>query len=266
MYEAAVGPEDATLAFAGDVTLAEAKAQAERAFGDWKGRQRPFTAVAAPAAPDAARPRIVLVERPGATQSQVAVTLVGVPRKSPDFEAILVMNSILGAQFSSRLNMNLREKHAYTYGARSGFDMRLGPGPFTAGGAIEARHTAAAVKEILAEIERMRREPVTAAELSTAQQYLVRQLPARFETARETASTSAALSLYDLPLDEFAGRAARIEKVTAADVQRVAERTLVDGGRFVVVVGPPEVRDGLAALGLGEVEVRRPGTPPPAKR
>jgi zinc protease len=257
VYAAAVGPQDAVLAFAGDVDLARARQEAERVFGDWKAAQRPFSQTVAPPAPDAKRPRIVLVERPGATQSQVAVAMVGVPRKTPDFEALLVMNSILGGQFSSRLNMNLREKHAYTYGARSGFDMRLGPGPFTAGGAIETKHTAAAVKEIFAELERIRREPVTAAELTAAKQYLVRQLPARFESAWETASTLATLALYDLPLDELTHRAARIEAVTAEDVRRVAEKYLGDGGRFVVVVADPSAQEGLASLNMGALEVRK---------
>ncbi len=265
VYASSLGPQDAVLALAGDVTLAQARAEAERVFGDWKGAaQRPFVATVAPPPPEKARPRIVLVERPGATQSQVSIALVGVPRKTPDFEAILVMNSIFGAQFSSRLNMNLREKHAYTYGARSGFDMRLGPGPFTAGGAIESKATAAAVKEIFAEMERMRREPVTAEELTSAKQYLVRQLPARFESAWETAGTLAGLALYALPLDEFAQRAARIERVTAEDVRRVAAKHLDDAGRFVVVVGDPSVHEGLTALQMGPVSVHK-ARPAPAK-
>jgi predicted Zn-dependent peptidase len=270
VYAATMGPSDAVLSFAGDISLEQAKAEAERVFGAWKGAQKPraTTADAPPAAGKPSDPSVVLVERPGATQSQVSVALVGVPRKNPDFEAVLVMNTIFGGPFSSRLNMNLREKHAYTYGARSGFDMRLGPGPFTAGGAIETRATAPAIQEIFAELGRITSEPVTDEELATAKKYLIGQLPARFESTGETASTVASLALYDLPLDEFEKRAARVQAVTAADVQRVARKYLGDGKRLFVV-GDASLEPELAKLGLGKVVVRKAkakpkSTTPPA--
>lgn len=257
LYASLVGPEDAVLAFAGDVTPAEAKAHAERLLGAWKGKQKKRVEPAAPKAPDAKSKRVVLVERPGASQSQIAIALHGVPRKHPDFEAILVMNTILGGQFSSRLNLSLREKHAYTYGARSSFDMRLGPGPFSASAAVVTKHTAAALREALAEIERMRTTLVTDEELSAAKENLVAQLPARFESASETATTLASLAVYDLPMDELATRPSRIAKVTSADVKRVAEKHLDPASRFVVVVGDASVEASLRELGLGELDVRK---------
>lgn len=254
-------PEGAVLAFAGDLSLDEAKSQAERVLGAWKAKAKKRAPVAAPPAPGKDAPRVWLQERAKATQSQVALALVGVPRRTPDFEALLVMNTILGGQFSSRLNMNLREKHAYTYGARSGFDMRLGPGPFTAGGAIESKHTEAAIKEILAEIARIRGAPVTDEELQGAKQNLVKQLPARFESGRETAATLGALAVYDLPLDEFAQRPKKIDAVSAADVQRVAEKHLADASRVVIVVGEPSLAKALEGLGLGKVAVKKAPEP-----
>jgi zinc protease len=258
LYASLVGPDDAVLAFAGDVTPVEAKAHAERLFGAWKGKQKKRVEPPAPKAPDPKSKRVVLVERPGASQSQIAIALHGVPRKHPDFEAILVMNTILGGQFSSRLNLSLREKHAYTYGARSSFDMRLGPGPFSASAAVVTQHTAAALREALAEIERMRTTLVTDDELGAARENLIAQLPARFESASETATTLASLAIYDLPLDELATRPARIAKVTSADVKRVAEKHLDASSRFVVVVGDPSVAPSLRELGLGELDVRAP--------
>jgi predicted Zn-dependent peptidase len=250
-------PDRTTIAFAGDITRAEAIQQAERVLGGWKGTAAQAKDPEAPPALAAGAPPILVVDRPKLTQSTVVVALPGVPRSTPDYEAILVMNTILGGKFSSRLNMNLREKHAYTYGARSGFDMRHGPGPFSAGGAIVRESTGPAVKEIFSEIRRMRGELVSAEELEDAKSNLIRQLPARFETAGATASTLSSLAIYRLPLDEFATRAAKIQRVTPGDVRRVAEAYLVpERMRVVMVADASAVREQLAALGLGAVDVQ----------
>jgi zinc protease len=254
-------PESTTIAFAGDITRAEALKEAERLLGAWKGAPGPAAAKpVTPAAPPplaAGAPRVVLVERPGLTQSSVVVALPGVPRSTRDHDAILVLNTLLGGQFSSRLNLNLREKHAYTYGARSSFDMRHGPGPFSAGGAIVRESTGPAVKEILAELERIRKEPVSAEELEDAKTNLIRQLPARFETAGATAATLAGLAVYDLPLDEFATRPARIQRVTREDVQRVAQAYLVPDQLRVLLVADGRVAEQLSSLALGPVSVEK---------
>ncbi|WP_437877486.1 M16 family metallopeptidase [Sorangium sp. So ce513] len=263
-HAAVFRPELTTVAIAGNITKADAVKEVERVFGAWKGPAGapPVPAKAeSPAEPPAlaaGAPRVVIVDRPGLTQSTVTVTLPGVPRATKDYDALLVMNTLLGGQFSSRLNLNLREKHAYTYGARSGFDMRHGPGPFSAGGAVVREHTGPAVREILAEIDRMRKEPVTLEELEDAKANLIRQLPARFETAGATASTIAALAVYDLPLDEFATRPARIQRITPADVQRVAQKYLVPEQLRVVLVGDVgAVGAQLTALELGPVTVQK---------
>ncbi|WP_437915230.1 pitrilysin family protein [Sorangium sp. So ce302] len=257
-------PELTTVAIAGDITKADAVKEVERVFGAWKGLASapPAPAKAAipadPPAIAAGAPRVVVVDRPGLTQSTVTVALPGVPRATADYDALLVMNTLLGGQFSSRLNLNLREKHAYTYGARSGFDMRHGAGPFSAGGAIVRENTGPAVREIFAEIDRMRREPVTNEELADAKANLIRQLPARFETADATASTIAGLAVYDLPLDEYATRPARLQRITPADVQRVAQKYLVPEQLRVVLVGDAgAVGEQLSALQLGEVIVQK---------
>lgn len=251
-------PEHTTITIAGDIDKDAALALVEKSFGAWKGKTTAAKALKDPPAVGKGEKRVFLVDRPGATQSYVAVTLVGVPRKNPDFDALMVMNTLLGGQFTSRLNLNLREKHAYTYGARSGFDMRHGSGPFTAGGAIMTPATAKAVTEIFAEIERLRKEPVSAEDLADAKANLVRQLPARFETAGDTAGTLASLSVQGLPLDELATRPSRISKISAEDVKRVAEKYLRPDQMRVIVVGDAAVVEKeLAALDLGGVEVRK---------
>lgn len=256
-------PAQATVVVAGDTTLATITPLLERTLGTWKGARKDRKVIAAPPAdPNAAR--VILLDRPGSTQSHVALALTGVPRRTPDFEAIVVMNAILGGQFSSRLNLSLREKHAYTYGVRSNFDMRHGAGPFTAGGAIFREKTDAAVREMLTEVERIRTTEVTEEELADAKSQIIRAIPARFETIAETVSAVTGLAIYDLPLDDYAARIERISKVTRADVKRVAEQSLVSSRMKVVIVGDAAViKTGLEAVGLGKVEVIAPPPPKP---
>ncbi|MBK9265791.1 MAG: insulinase family protein [Polyangiaceae bacterium] len=169
----------------------------------------------------------------------------------------MVLNTLLGGQFSSRLNMNLREKNAYTYGAYSWFDTRRVAGPFTASGAIMTPATAPAIREMFAEMERLRKELPPAVELENAKTNLIRKLPARFETANGTAQTLGALSVLGLPLDEFATRQSRVAKVTAEDVRRVANTYLRAEAMRVIIVGDASVvQKELEALDLGGIEVR----------
>jgi predicted Zn-dependent peptidase len=176
----------------------------------------------------------------------------GAPFTTPDRIPLGIMNLILGGMFSSRINLELRETRAYTYGAHSRFAMRHGAGPFTAGGAIFADHTADAVRVLLSEIDRIRAEPVTAAELGDAKENARLALPARFEAVDDVTGALQDLAVYHLPLDEYATRAARIDAVTAADVQRVAEKWLRPEGLRVVVAGDrAKIEKGLAGLTIG---------------
>lgn len=260
-------PDRTTVAIAGDVTRAQAMQEVERVLGAWKGTARAAKDPEPP--PAASGARVVLVDRPGLTQSTVAVSVPGVARSTPDYDALVVMNTLLGGQFSSRLNLNLREKHAFSYGVRSGFDMRHGPGPFTAGGAIVRENTGPAVREIFAEIRRMREEPVGAEELEDAKANLIQRLPAQFETAGATATSLSSLAIYHLPLDEYATRAAKIRAVTREEVQRVAQKYLVpEQMRVVMVADAAQVRGQLEPLGLGAIDLQAPPAapaPPSAK-
>lgn len=245
-------PDRVTIGVVGDVELTALLPMLERAFGGLAGRSgKPRTPATAPAL-DAKAPRVVIVDRKGATQTNVYVAGHGVRRATPDFEALLVMNTILGGGFSSRLNMNLREKHAYTYGASSRFDYRRGAGPFVAGGAIQRDATAKALKEIFSELDRVRDELVGEDELALAKSSIIERLPAQLETNAATAMLLASLSLYGLPLDELDRRAARVRAITREDVQRVAKRYLDPGAMRVVMVGDHDkIAADVDALGLG---------------
>jgi zinc protease len=255
-YQTHFVPADGALVVVGDVTRASVTPVLERTFGRWHAtapRQRPV------ANPPALRPgtRVFVIDRPHAPQSAVSLAQAGVPRSSRDYAAVVVMNTILGGMFSSRINLNLRERHAYTYGAGSSFQFRHGAGPFSIGGAIVTDHTADAVHEILDELARMRNGDVTAEELALAKARVTESLPSRFETTDQTASAVSDLFAYGLPLDEYATITARINAVTAADVRRVAQQYLDPDHARIVVVGDREtVEPALHQLQLGDVEIR----------
>ncbi len=255
-YARAFTAGNAAICVAGDITKDALLPKLEAAFGAWKGAAPARTKIAPPT-PVKDAPRLVLVDRPGASQSQVQVAEVGVPFAAPDRDAIVVMNAILGGMFSSRINLNLREKHAYTYGAGSGFAMRHGAGPFTAGGAIISDKTAPAIHELFTELTGIRENEVTAEELTGAKESIRLAMPARFETVRSVTDALADLVVHDLPTDEYEKRPARIDAVTAADVKKAAQAHLHPQKMKVIVVGDRKVLgESLEALHMGAAEVR----------
>lgn len=258
-YERMFSPQNAAIVVAGDVTQDKLLPKLEAAFGGWKPRpgavtRKPPTAPKAPAV----KKRVVFVDRPGA-QSQVHLAKIGVPYATKDREAIVVTNAILGGMFSSRINMNLREKHAYTYGARTYFSMRHGPGPFLVAAPVHADKTGAAIKEVFTEIEGLRKDGPTADELALAKESIRLAMPGRFETPSDVTNAVADLVVYDLPLDDFEKRLARVEAVTAADVKRVANELVVPDALTLIVVGDKKtVGPQVEGVGLGAFEERDP--------
>lgn len=256
-YDRLFVPKNAAIVVAGDVTKDAILPKLEATFGGWKGggaaisHKGPKTPAKA-----AAEKRIVLVDRAGA-QSQIQIVRPGVPHATKDRDSIVVMNAILGGMFSSRINMNLREKNAYTYGARSYFLMRHGAGPFLAGASVFAEKTVPAIKEVFVELEGLRRDGPTDDELALAKESIRLAMPGRFETAGDVAAAIAELVVYDLPLDEFDKRLARIDAVTAADVKRVAAEYLKADAMTVIVVGDKaSLAPQLDSLGMGPFEER----------
>jgi zinc protease len=164
------------------------------------------------------------------------------------------MNAVLGGLFSSRINLNLREAHGYTYGAFSSFDWRRAAGPFSVDTAVKTAVTDAAAREILNEIERIRAVEIRPEELSLATSYLDGVFPIRYETTDAIAAALANLVIYSLGDEYFARYRERIRAVTAADVLAAARQYLDPGRLQVVAVGDPSaIRGPLAALGIGPV-------------
>ena len=166
---------------------------------------------------------------------------------------MLVLNIILGGQFVSRINMNLREDKGYTYGARTSFDFRRGPGPFSLTASVQSEVTVDAIIEALNELHAIRGDrPVTAAELQTGRAALTRGYPRNFETAEQISRGGAQLALYDLPDDYFSTFVPKVLAVDEAAVTSAAER-YIDPARFMtVIVGDREkVAPGLSRLNMG---------------
>jgi predicted Zn-dependent peptidase len=253
-YSAYYRPNNATMILVGDITIAEAKEVLASSFAKWEVSERKKRTVSA--APAIARTGIYLVDKPEAAQSEVRIGHPGVQRNNPDYFALTVMNTILGGQFSSRINMNLRETKGYTYGARSGFSMWIDGGSFVAAGAVKSAVTDSSVFEFMKELTMIRDAGVTDEELAFAKNSLILREPRNFETPGQVAGQLQTLVLYNLPDDYFATYVQNFEKVTAADVKRVAEKYIQPSAMNIVVVGDvATVKDGLGRLGYGEVRV-----------
>ena len=206
-----------------------------------------------PSDPKSLPGRLLFVPREGAVQSEIRVGALGISRYVDGYEAVRLMDMVLGGQFESRLNLNLREEKGYTYGVRSSFDARCGRGPFVVQTAVDASVTAEAIKEIIGEIRDIRgRRPVTDEELTVAQSALTRGFSRNFETVGQVVVAAMRLELFGLPDDEYATFIPRITKVDKNAVTTAAQRHLDTDELLTVVVGPPEVRDSLCELGLGE--------------
>jgi zinc protease len=185
------------------------------------------------------------------------VASIGVPRNTPDYAALRVLNEALGGLFSSRINLNLREEHGYTYGAFSQFVFRRSAGPFLVGTGVRTNVTGPAVTEILKELKRIRESDLKPDELSLARDSLIRSLPADFETSSSATSTTASIFVYALGLDYYAKLPERFSTVTAADVRSVAEKYIAPDKMIVVAVGDrSKIAGEMQKLNLGAVEVR----------
>jgi zinc protease len=247
-------PGNAALVFAGNIPQAELKTLAESKFGAWKGGKASDTKIGAP---ETTKARIVIVDRPGSQQTMVRLLQLGVGRATPDYPALEVMNSELGGLFSSRINLNLREEHGYTYGANSVFVYRRSQGYFLAGGGIRTDATGPAVAEILKEIRRMIETPMTVAELALAKDSQSRSLPGMFETSNEATGAFSQLFLYNLASDYYEKLPGRLSAVTAGDSEEVAKKYLHPEQMILVCVGDrAKIEPQLAKLDLGAVEIR----------
>ena len=245
-------PDNASLVVVGDVQADEVTKLLERAFGSWggSGSAKPATLAEAP---QPATRRVYIIDDPGAAQSEVRIGSIGVPRSTPDYFPLLVLNTILGGSFTSRLNQNLREEHGYAYGAGSGFAMRRFAGPFAAAAGVQTDKTAEALREFFNELNGIL-EPVPEEELDKARNLLALGLPAGFETTGDLTARLQEMIVYNLPMDYFPNYVSNLRAVTAGDVARVARKYIRPEQVAVVIVGDRKVIEpDIRVLGLGPV-------------
>jgi predicted Zn-dependent peptidase len=249
-------PSRTTVIAVGDASHEALQKSVQRAFDAWSADEAepvadPETFAPAPAPPA----RLALVHRPGAAQSELRVGHVALPRRTADYHAALVANMILGGQFVSRINMNLREDKGYTYGARTAFEFRRAPGPFVLHASVQSDATADALKESLAEIRAIRGDrPVTQQELELGRASLTRGYPRSFETADQIARAAAQLALYDLPDDYFTTFVPKVLALTEQAVTAVAAKHIDPDRLVAVIVGDRDkLAPSLRALDLGDI-------------
>jgi len=234
-HAANVRPADATLVVAGDCAHEDIANVVSEAFATWTGASTSPLPVAPPLP---GPPRLNVIPRPGAPQSELRIGHVAVARNTPDYHALVAANMVLGGQFVSRINLNLREEKGFTYGARTAFDFRRLPGPFLLQVSVQTAATAEAIHEAMAEIAGIRdTRPVSREELALGVAALTRGYARNFETAEQLARAVTQLALYDLPdtyFDEFVDR---VEQITVDDVTRVSLQYLDPARLTTLVVG-----------------------------
>jgi zinc protease len=241
------GPDDARLIVVGDVEPDEAMRQAERHFGPWEPRPLAPRATTPDPASDA---RVLLVDRPGAPQSELRVGHIGPPRAVAEYHALVTLNAVLGGQFTSRINQRLREEKGITYGAHTAFDFRRVAGTLSCETSVQADATAEAVADILAEFEAIGRTPTPDDELARAKASLTRGYVRHFETAAQLGRAAMQLATYGLDDGTFDRFVPTVEALDSEHLQDVAREFIRPKDATIVVVGDASVcRAPLEALG-----------------
>jgi zinc protease len=248
-----IRPVSATLVAVGECEHATIDKIASDAFSGWDGAAAGLGAAAPPDHVAVASSRLYVVPRPGAPQSELRIGHVAVARNTPDYHALVAANMVLGGQFVSRINLNLRENKGFTYGARTTFDCRRMPGPFLLQASVHTASTSRAIEESLDEIAAIRGpRPVTEEELALGLAALTRGYARSFETAEQIARAVTQLALYELPDTYFAEFVPRLEAITIAEVTRVAAKHLDPARLTTLVVGDLDmIGKDLEQLGLG---------------
>ena len=247
-------PGRAIITVVGDVSSLKVKAEVEKGLAPWtKGGDKPSFAY--PKLPELQRAKIYLVDKPGAAQSVVNIGLPGPPRDTPDYFALQVMNTILGGQFQSRLNANIREQKGYSYGVSSAFGYGKGPGAFRTGGSIVSTKTDAALIEFMKELKGIVGEkPITDEEVKTAKESLIQGLPQRFASVSGISNAITTLVVQGLPDDYYQTYPAKVAAVTREDLLRVAKQYIDLSHLAIVIVGDrAEVEGALKATGIAPI-------------
>ena len=253
-------PNNSSVIVAGDVNADAAIELVGRVFADWKRGAEPPHPKIDPQRFESSN--IFVIDRPEAVQSEIRVGHVGVPRDCEDYFPLSVMNALLGGVFNSRINLNLRERHGYTYGARSAFSFRRLAGPFVVAAPVRNEVTRESVSEILGELRRIRTGDIEERELADTKNYLMGVFPATVQSSSDIAGRLLDMELYSLPEDYFDRYRENIDGVSADDVARVAKKYIDPDRALIVIVGSAkQIREPLGGLGLPIHEIDVEGKP-----
>jgi zinc protease len=228
-------PDNAVMIVVGDVVRDKVAARLESLFGQWE--QLPIPQSIFPTPPVRTRRSAYVVDRPGSAQSNIVIANLAINRTSPDFFAMLLLNTILGSNASSRLFMNLREDKGYTYGAYSSLDARRVVGTFRASAEVRTAVTGDSLKEFFYELERIRDDDVSEKEITDAKSYLTGVFPLRIETQEGLVDQLVQIKMMGLPEDYLHIYRDRINEITISDIRRVAQQHVTPDKAALVVVG-----------------------------
>jgi len=245
-------PSNLILAFVGAISPEEALKIVESKFGSWQ--KKSSSGVNNPEGAnnktkEYSNQFIYLVDKPGAVQSNLRIGHIGIARNNPDFIAVTVMNTILGGYFGSRININLREKHGFTYGARSSFAPRIHPGDFSVDTDVRNAVTDSSITLVLEELNRIISGEVTDEELQTVKNYLTGLFQLQLETANSVATRVINLKLYDLPKYYYNNYISSINDLTKEDILNAAKKYIHPDSLYIVVSGnSKQIKDKLSLI------------------
>jgi predicted Zn-dependent peptidase len=246
-------PNNGVVIVVGAVTKSEVLPLLEQGFGSWESGAVPAHKWRAPESIGGAK--VILVDKPGAAQSEIRIGTVGVDRRSPDYYPLVVMNTILGGSFTSRLNSNLREEHGYAYGAGSSFSFRELKGPFMAASSVQTDATDKSLVEFIKELNAISQE-VSDEETTRGKNFVALQFPQRFQSVAPIAGQLAQLYEFGLPLDYFNSYTPGLLAISRQDVLRVAAKHIDPENMVFVIVGDrATTEEGIKALNIGPLRV-----------
>lgn len=263
-YAAHYIPNHTSVVVSGDIRPGQAVTLVERVLEEWQRGPEPPRPTVTPKPLESSK--VYIIDRPQAVQSEIRIGHLGVSRSCEDYFPLSVMNAILGGVFNSRINLNLRERHGYTYGARSSFAFRRNAGPFVVAAPVRNEVTRESVSEVLNELRRIRTGDIEDNELNDTKSYLMGVFPATVQTASDIASRLVDMELYGLPEDYFDRYRENIAAVGKEDIERVAQKYIDPDRALIVVVGnAQQIREPLGGLGYPvhemDVEGNLLGTP-----
>ena len=228
-------PNNAVFIIVGDVQHDQILARLESLFARWERGEEVVTNFPAP--PVRTRRTAYVIDRHGSAQSNIVIANSGITRTSPDYFPVMLMHTVLGANASSRLFMNLREDKGYTYGAYTNLDARRTAGTFRAIAEVRTAVTGDSLKEFFYELNRIRNEPVSAKEMADAKSYLTGVFPIRLETQEGLTDQLVQIKMLNLPDNYLQMYRDRVQAVTIEDIQRVAQQYVKPDEAALIIVG-----------------------------